>query len=75
MNTPAAIQRRISRVSPQADRTQARPRIAQSGHIRSPRATPTASGHAPRIPPESARAVSATQTGPGTAHSPAMAAA
>ena len=41
------------------------PRIASSGQSASPTTTPSASGQAALNPPESARAVSASQTGPG----------
>jgi hypothetical protein len=61
----AATHFSASRKPPQTDTSHVTPRIARSGQRRSPTVTPTASGQACRNPPESARAVSATQTGPG----------
>ncbi len=66
--TAAATQRSTVMKSPHWSTMTESPKIATSGQMRSPSATPTASGQALAKPPLSARAVSATQTGPGVTH-------
>ena len=64
-NIATATQRMRPSTSPQTATIQLRPRIAASGQSPSPMLTPTASGQAAANPPDSARAPSATHTGPG----------
>jgi hypothetical protein len=66
---PQATQRKTSMNPLNSDPTQDTPKIAINGQITSPTTTPSANGHAERNPPAKARAIKATQTGPGVRNS------